>query len=237
MKKGLILAVFLMLAMSAIVYAQFPEISITTDASNDRAMIKWQTSNLATSSIDINNKILVFGPDRSFSHEESGLQSGKEYRFKIIACAEGYCSTHKSSIQTEGDIAASAITGGIVAGIADAGAQVYYFLAALLGLTLILVSYRVSQPDARIARMLNDSESRIREGQHEKAAPIYKKALSIYRTLNDSDKVRHYHRLARIYNHLSTNQKQKEAKILTEKYQKGAITQLEMERLRQLLTE
>ncbi len=236
MKKGLSV-LFLALVMSISAAAQFPEIEVSTDAISDRALISWRTESAATSSIEINGKVYVFGPAAGFSHEEKGLEPGTSYKYKIIACRDSYCSTHKSSIQTEGEAAASSVTGNIVAGLGNARAEIYYLLIALLGLTLIFITYRANQPEARIKSLLESSESHIRKGAHEKAIPGYKQALGLYKGLSTQEKAQNYNRLMRVYSHLSLNQKQKEARVLTEKYQKGAITQQELMRLRQLLTE
>lgn len=235
-KKGL-LALFLMVFMSFSVAAQFPEINAHYDAIRDRATITWTTDIPTASSLEINNKVLVYGPDTHFSHEELGLSSGITYKYSIVSCSDSDCSTYKSSFNTPSEEALVAITGNAVADTGQGGPEVYYFLVALLGLTLLFVAYRASQPDAKIEKLINKSEHHIRNGDHERATPSYKEALGIYMNLGAGDKTQHYQRLMRVYNHLSLNQKQKEAQELTAKYASGTITAQEMSRLRQLLSE
>ena len=235
MKKAAIFAVlFILMSLSA--QAQFPEIKASSDSLNDRILITWNTDIDATTSLEINGKMLVFGPEKKFVHEELGLKAGKEYTYKIIACSSMDCSTYKSSIRTGGDAQNSA-TGNAIAELGNSSPVVYYFLISLLGLTLLFVSYRANQPDVKISSLLYHSEKHIRNGNHEHATPMYKEALGIYKNLSKDEKAHNYPRLMRVYNHLSLHQKQKEAKALTEKYQNGNITEQEMQRLRELLTE
>ncbi len=241
MKKGmtiLFLSVVLAIVMSLSVLAEFPEIEVSTDSIADKALINWKTDMAVTTSIEINGKIYVFGPAKSFSHEETGLEEGQSYKYRIVACSDSYCTTHKSAVKTAGQsAAASPLTGNVIASIGNARAEIYYFLIALIGLTLIFITYRSNQPSVKIKSLLENSENHIKKGAHHKAIPTYKQALGVYKNLSTEEKAMNYHRLMRVYSHLSLNEKQKEAKALTERYQKGTITQQELMRLRQLLTE
>lgn len=237
MKNWLMIALLIAVLISTAVAAQFPEVEVSADSIDDRILIEWSANAQITSSLEINDKILVFGPSAKFQHEELGLDPGKTYRYEITACNEGYCSTYKKSIQTQGASSEATVTGSTISELGTKMPIFYYVLVALIGLTMVFVYYRASQPDMRIRGLLDNSEKYIKKGKHEMAFPLYKKALDIYKNFNTPEKAMHYHRLMRVYNHLSLNQKQREAKELTEKYAKGTLTEQEMMRLRKLLTE
>ncbi len=220
--------------------------SIDVRAYENDALITWQTSKEAISTIVVDNQRTAFQSATTFSKETTGLKPGTRYDFVIRACDENACKEKKSSFQTRGASSdGTAITGALVGGngvTEIVRTSINMILYLMLGLTAVVVFGKIGYEKLSVNRdpvggFVRRAQKHLQDDQYKEAYQVYSQAREAFKGLEDEAKLRHYDSLLTIYQSLKKYAVIGEAQRLAQKYETGTITKEEMRRLNELLAE
>ena len=118
-------------------------------------------------------------------------------------------------------------------------------LLGLLSIAVLVVVARIGQSALAgmkeskfpgIKGAVEKAENAVKEGNHAEAYALYNSIKELYARMEEEEKTQYYSRIMRIHRSLAQQAAMTEAHYLTEKYVNGTITELEFERLKQIIT-
>ena len=212
--------------------------------SGSEAVLNWSTGREAVSVFSMGGERVAFEESVRFGHVVSGLDPREGYDFSIRACDASACVERQSRIEAASREAALPLSGAVVAvqGAAE-GLKSWagYALFGIMGLVAVgltgRIGYRRLAGGDPMPGLLKKAESHLSADEYPQAHSFYSMARRVFMELEEEAKVKHYDRLAMVYQSLKRYSAVKEAQELTEKYDKGTITEEELGRLGDLVYE